>query len=335
MPVIVSAPGRVNLIGDHTDYTGGLVLPMVLDVATTITGDFTDDRVWHLVSDDEPLAVTLSLPIDDPARIEPRWGRYAAGVLHELERVGVALRGFSGRVSTTIPIGSGLSSSAALEIAVARLATVDRPMPATDMALLCQRAEHAASGVPCGIMDQLCIAAGQPGHATLIDCRDLTVEQVPIPSAVSVTVDFIAPRTLAGSEYADRVAEAAAVERIIGPLRDASPESLTAIGDETLRRRARHVISENQRVLDFVVALRRANWTEAGRLMTESHWSLSHDFETSNATMDAAVERTLRLPGVLGARMTGGGFGGCVVALRSVDEISRAVDASATRTRLR
>lgn len=323
MPVIVSAPGRVNLIGDHTDYTQGLVLPMILDVVTTITGDFTSDltgdRVWHLVSDDEPLPVTLSLPIDDPARIEPRWGRYVAGVLHELEKSGVSLRGFSGRVSTTIPIGSGLSSSAALEIAVARVATIDRPMPETALAQLCRRAEHLASGVPCGIMDQLCIAAGQPGHATLIDCRDLTIEHVSIPSAITVGVDFIAPRTLAGSEYADRVAETSAVERIIGPLRDASLESLTAIADETLRRRARHVISENQRVLDFVAALRRANWTEAGRLMTESHWSLSHDFETSNATMDAAVERALRRPGVLGARMTGGGFGGCVVTLRSVE----------------
>lgn len=319
MPVIVSTPGRVNLIGDHTDYTQGLVLPMILDVVTTITGDFTDDRVWHLVSDDEPLPVTLSLPIDDPARIEPRWGRYVAGVLHELAKTGVSLRGFSGRVSTTIPIGSGLSSSAALEIAVARVATIDRPMPETVLAQLCRRAEHVASGVPCGIMDQLCIAAGQPGHATLIDCRDLTIEHVSIPSAITVDVEFIAPRTLAGSEYADRVAETSAVERIIGPLRDASLESLTAIADETLRRRARHVISENQRVLDFVAALRRANWTEAGRLMTESHWSLRHDFETSNATMDAAVERTLRRPGVLGARMTGGGFGGCVVALRSVE----------------
>ena len=319
MPVIVSAPGRVNLIGDHTDYTGGLVLPMVLDVATTITGDFTDDHVWHLVSDDEPRPVTVSLPIDDPARIEPRWGRYVAGVLHELERAGVAPRGFSGRVSTTVPIGSGLSSSAALEIAVARVATVDRPMPPTDMAQLCQRAEHVASGVPCGIMDQLCIAAGQPGHATLIDCRDLSIEHVPIPSAVTVSVEFIAPRTLAGSEYADRVAETTAVERIVGPLRDASLESLSVIANGKLRRRAHHVISENQRVLDFVAALRRADWTEAGRLMTESHWSLSRDFETSNATMDAAVERTLRAPGVLGARMTGGGFGGCVVALRSVE----------------
>lgn len=319
MPVIVSAPGRVNLIGDHTDYTGGLVLPMVLEVATTITGDVTDDRVWHLVSDDEPLPVTLHLPIDDPARIEPRWGRYVAGVLHELERAGVAPRGFSGRVSTTVPIGSGLSSSAALEIAVARVATVDRPMPPTDMAQLCQRAEHVASGVPCGIMDQLCIAAGQPGHATLIDCRDLSIEHVPIPSAVTVSVEFIAPRTLAGSEYADRVTETTAVERIVGPLRDASLESLSVIADGKLRRRAHHVISENQRVLDFVAALRRADWTEAGRLMTESHWSLSRDFETSNATMDAAVERTLRAPGVLGARMTGGGFGGCVVALRSVE----------------
>ncbi|MEY4224232.1 MAG: galactokinase [Actinomycetota bacterium] len=319
MPVIVSAPGRVNLIGDHTDYTQGLVLPMILDVATTISGEFTDDGVWRLVSDDEPLPVTLALPIEHPDRVEPRWGRYVAGVLHELERAGRTVRGFSGRVSTTIPIGSGLSSSAALEIAVARIATVDHPMPETELARLCQRAEHIASGVPCGIMDQLCIASGRAGHATLIDCRDLTIEHVPIPSAIAVDVDFIAPRTLAGSEYADRVAETAAVERIVGPLRDASLESLSAIADQTLLRRARHVISENRRVLDFVAALREANWTLAGRLMTESHWSLSRDFETSNATMDAAVERALRGPGVLGARMTGGGFGGCVVALRSAE----------------
>ncbi|MBU3690301.1 MAG: galactokinase [Acidimicrobiales bacterium mtb01] len=319
MPVIVSAPGRVNLIGDHTDYTQGLVLPMVLDVATTITGDFTDDRSWHLVSDDEPLPVVLALPIERPDLVEPRWGRYVAGVLHELERAGRTVRGFSGRVSTTIPIGSGLSSSAALEIAVARVATADDSMSDTEMALLCQRAEHLASGVPCGIMDQLCIASGRAGHATLIDCRDLTIEHVSIPSAVAVDVEFVAPRTLAGSEYADRVAETAAVERIIGPLRDASPESLASIADDTLRRRARHVISENQRVRDFVAALGAKDWVEAGRLMTESHRSLSRDFETSNATMDAAVERTLRRPGVLGARMTGGGFGGCVVALSSVE----------------
>jgi len=316
MPVIVSAPGRVNLIGDHTDYTGGLVLPMVLDVATTITGDFTDDHVWHLVSDDEPLPVTVSLPIDDPARIEPRWGRYVAGVLHELERAGVAPRGFTGRVSTTIPIGSGLSSSAALEIAVARVATVERPMPPTDLAQLCQRAEHVASGVPCGIMDQLCIAAGQPGHATLIDCRDLSIEHVAIPSAVAVSVEFIAPRTLAGSEYADRVADCRAIEQIIGPLRDAEPAAIDGLADERLRRRARHVISENRRVLEFVAAVAADDVETAGRLMTASHESLGADYQTSNPVMDRAVSEMLAEPGVLGARMTGGGFGGCVVALR-------------------
>lgn len=319
MTVAVSAPGRVNIIGDHTDYTGGLVLPMVLDVATTISGEHTDDPEWFLQSDDDPEPAVIALPVGDPSHVEPRWGRYVAGVLVELERSGRAVRGFRGRVTTTIPIGSGLSSSAALEIAVARAAVGDHTIDTVALAQLCRRAEHAASGVPCGIMDQLCIAAGRAGHATLIDCRDLSIRHVEIPRSVEIVVEFVAPRTLAGSEYADRVAQTAEIEGLIGPLRDASLDSIESITDDLLRRRARHVVTENQRVLGFVEALASSDWKRAGRLMTESHHSLSRDFETSNATMDTAVESMLRRPGVLGARMTGGGFGGCVVALKSVE----------------
>lgn len=313
-----SARGRVNLIGDHTDYTGGLVLPMVLECCTTIEGDDTDDGRWHLESADEPEPTRFAVSDVDPHDLRPRWGRYVAAVVHEVRTLGVAVRGFRGRVTTTIPIGSGLSSSAALEVAVARIALADDSSRLSDseVAQLCRRAEHAASGVPCGIMDQLCIVAGRPGHATLIDCHSLDIEHIELPDHLEVMVEFIAPRTLAGSEYADRVDETRRAEQMIGPLRQATVADVEAIGDDLIRRRARHVVTENQRVRDFVTALTAADDVEVGRLMVESHRSLATDFETSTPLMDAAVDRLLATPGVIGARMTGGGFGGCVVALR-------------------
>ncbi len=313
-----SARGRVNLIGDHTDYTGGLVLPMVLDCRTTIEGEFTSDHEWYLESADEPEPTRFAVPDVDPARVEPRWGRYVAAVIREVRELGVSIPGFRGRVTTTIPIGSGLSSSAALEVAVARIALEDVSVPitATEVAQLCRRAEHAASGVPCGIMDQLCIVAGRPGHATLIDCHSLDITHFALPDHLEVMVEFIAPRTLAGSEYADRVIETHRAEQMIGPLRTAAMSDVEGIDDPLIRRRARHVVTENARVRDFVTALAARDDDELGRLMVESHRSLATDFGTSNPTMDAAVERLLAMPGVIGARMTGGGFGGCVVALR-------------------
>jgi galactokinase len=315
--ITASASGRVNLIGDHTDYTGGLVLPMILDCRTTIEGEFTDED-WHLVSVDEPEPAHFSNPPTRPGSIHPKWARYVACVVAELAAAGVEVRSFRGRVSTTIPIGSGLSSSAALEVAVARLFTAQtsKSLSDTDIARLCQRAEHAASGVPCGIMDQLCIVTGKPDHATLIDCRSLDVQHIALPDHLVVTVDFVAPRTLAGSEYADRVEQTRLAELAIGPLRDASRADLERIDDPLIRRRARHVISENSRVTSFVAAMNAGDDRELGRLMVESHHSLADDFETSTPQMDAAVERLLGEPDVLGARMTGGGFGGCVVALR-------------------
>lgn len=315
--VSVSAPGRVNLIGDHTDYTGGLVLPMILDCRTTIEGEFTDSD-WHLTSADEPEPAIFRTPRDEQEGPTPKWARYVSCVVSELERAGVPTRGFHGRVTTTIPIGSGLSSSAALEVAVARLFASDIAdrLSDADVAQLCRRAEHAASGVPCGIMDQLCIVTGRTDHATLIDCRSLQVDHIALPDHIRVTTEFIAPRTLAGSAYADRVAQTAMAETLIGPLRDASLADLATIDDELIRRRARHVISENSRVMGLVDALASGDETELGRLMSESHLSLAQDFETSTPQMDSAVARIQRQPDVIGARMTGGGFGGCVVALR-------------------
>ena len=315
----VRAHGRVNLIGDHTDYTGGWVLPMLIDAHTTISGDVVDEPRWTLTSDDDPDPVDLSLPVTAPAAITPAWGRYVAGVLYEIARSGRSVRGFRGRVTTDLPIGSGLSSSAALEIAVARVALRDDSITDVELARLCQRAEQVASGVPCGIMDQLCIASGRPNHATLIDCTNLTVENCPIPGSVRVTYEFIAPRRLAGSEYTTRVAEAERATALLGPLRHAHPDDVRGLADPVLRRRARHIVTENRRVLAFAEAMRASDIRAMGELMIESHRSLQSDYETSNAIMDAAVERLLAQPDVLGARMTGGGFGGCVVALRRAD----------------
>lgn len=311
--ITVVAPGRVNLIGDHTDYTGGLVLPMAIDRYTTIRGVRTPDSV-RLVSRDEPAPVDLPLDVNepnlvDPHLVEPQWGRYVAGVVAEL----APTTGFEGEVSTTLPIGAGLSSSAALEIAVALALGFDGP--AVELAELCQRAEQRASGVPCGIMDQLTIAAAVEQHAVMIDCHDRSITPVALPEGIDIVVRFIAHRTLVGSPYADRVNECAVAEAEIGPLRLADVAAAAAVTDPTARRRALHVVGENQRVRDFAAALAVGDLDTAGALMVQSHDSLRDLYDTSTPVMDRAVRELLDIRGVFGARMTGGGFGGCVVAL--------------------
>ena len=314
----ISAPGRVNLIGDHTDYIGGLVMPMTIDAFTTVIGQANTSSVWNLVSHDEVEPISIALPIIDPHLVYPAWGRYVAGVLFELGQLGIEVHGFTGEISTTIPIGSGLSSSAALEIAIARtaLSVAHVELPDTDIALLCQRAEHIASGVPCGIMDQLCIAVGRPNTATLIDCHSLEVQHIAMPDEIEVVTRFISQRTLVGSEYSDRVTDCVDIEKLIGPLRLASISDAKNINDQRLYRRARHVITENQRVRDFALALSQKDFSAAGELMLASHASLTNDYETSNVAMDQAVKSMMSEPGFFGARMTGGGFGGCIVGIR-------------------
>jgi galactokinase len=313
---VARAPGRVNLIGEHTDYTGGLVLPMAIDRGTTIEGVRTPggDTV-ALASADEPGAVRIALPVANPAAVEPAWGRYVAGVAAEL---GPRAAAVDGRVTTDLPIGAGLSSSAALEVA-ASLAMHPGPMPALERARLCQRAEHRATGVPCGIMDQLASCAGVAGHALLVDCHSLAIEPVPFPDDLQVVVRFVARRALAGSAYADRVAQCAAAEREIGPLRLADPATAAGVTDPVARRRARHVAGENARVRDFVAALRAGDAPSLGALLLATHASLRDDFEVSTPAMDAAVDAAVREPGVLGARLMGGGFGGCIVVLARAD----------------
>lgn len=304
------APGRVNLIGDHTDTTGGLALPMAIHLGTTVTGERGGDRVV-LRSASEPEVADVPLDVDDPASISPGWARYVAGVVAEL-RPAV---GFTGSVDTTLPIGAGLSSSAALEVAVALALGADGDPRA--VALACQRAEQRASGVPCGVMDQLASVAGVDGHALLIDCRSLDITPVPIPhDAEIVAVHSGEARRLVGSAYAERRAAVEAAERVVGPLRDlASVADLDQLSDPVLRRRARHVVTENQRVRAFAAALSEGDLEAAGALMAESHASLADDFEVSTTRLDELATELSARPGVFGVRLTGAGFGGCVVAL--------------------
>jgi galactokinase len=305
--MVSRAPGRVNLIGEHTDYTGGLVMPMAIDRWTEIT--FRPDPRVVLTSADESQPADIDTSVDDVAGVEPGWARYVAGVVAEAR----PNHGIRGHVTTSIPIGAGLSSSAALEVAVAlALGCEGDPV---EIAELCRRAEHRASGVPTGIMDQLAITAGRADHALLIDCHNLTVTPTRLPDGIDVVVRFIAHRRLIGSPYAERVAQCAEAEALIGPLRSATVADTERIDDPRTRARARHITSENQRVRDFAAALAARDLAAVGRLMVESHESLRTDFEISTPAMDAAVQESLATPGVYGSRMTGGGFGGCIVSI--------------------
>ena len=303
------APGRVNLIGDHTDHTGGLCLPMAVAMGVTVRGERSGSEV-SLRSASLAGVATVPTGTPDPAAVEPPWARYVAGVVVEL-RPTVGLRG---EVHSDLPIGAGLSSSAALELAVALALGFEGSE--LDLARLCQRAEHAATAVPCGILDQLASAAGTAGHAMLMDCRQLTVDLVAVPEDLEVVVVHSGQeRTLAGSAYAARRAECEAAQQHIGPLRDATPDDVAQLDDAVLRRRARHVVTENRRVRDAADALRAGDAAGLGELFVESHWSLRDDFESSTEAVDATVDRLCAVPGVFGARMTGGGWGGCVVAV--------------------
>ncbi len=354
--VVVRAPGRVNLMGDHTDYVGGLALPMAIDLATTVVGRRMPGRV-HLTSDGFAGTVELDQAADGSwpptaaatagataPSAEPGWGRYVAAVVAEL----VPAHGFEGVVSTTLPVGAGLSSSAALEVAVALALVGDQPAEASAgqpvgaagddptgtsrdtrlrpfgaagwsplaLAQACQRAEHRASGVPCGLMDQLTAVAGVAGHALLVDFTTLEADPVPVPEeATIVVVHSGQSRRLEDSAYGVRRQEVEAAQRQIGPLRQATLADVATVTDPAARARARHVVTENARVGAFAAALRQHDLTTAGTIMGESHVSNRDDFEASTPVVDDLVDRLGRTPGVHGVRLVGGGFGGCVVAL--------------------
>jgi galactokinase len=313
-PVRAHSPGRVNLIGDHTDYNEGLALPMAVDLGTTVT--FVPDGGSRIVlrssHDPRPADVDVHLSLDTRLleALEPPWARYVAAIASVVRPAS----GGSGTVHTTLPVGAGLSSSAALEVALALVLGCEAE-PLT-MARTCQHAEQAATGVPTGIMDQLTVSAAHEDCALLIDFADLSMQPVEIPADAEVVVVHSGEtRSVGDSAYAQRRAECEGAAAGLGPLGHVDPHVAGAIPDPLLRRRARHVTTECARVRWFVSALRSGDLAEAGRLMAASHASLARDFEVSTPGLDALVESLVRRPGVFGARLTGAGFGGCVVAL--------------------
>ena len=339
--LLARAPGRVNLIGDHTDYNDGFVLPMAIDRAVWIALIPRDDGRVSAHSLDFENDITFDA--SDVRHGERGWGEYVRGVAwalgEEAQHDGRRLRGWDGVVAGDVPLGAGLSSSAALELAAARAfaAVSDLPWKPPEMARLAQRAENEWVGVNCGIMDQLISAAGVAGHALLIDCRSLETRAVPLPSDVAVVVlDTATRRGLVDSEYNERRArcEGAAAQFGVAALRDVDEQTFAARAatlDEVTRRRARHVVTENARVLAAAKALGGGDASRVGELMTESHRSLRDDFEVSRAELDAMVEIALAQAGCYGARMTGAGFGGCAVALVARGAADRFTGAVAVR----
>jgi galactokinase len=318
MSVLVArAPGRVNLIGDHTDYTGGLALPLAIDREVTVRGMDPGKPLIELISDQDPEPARFPVPVETLDGITPVWARRVAAIASELERD----NGFSGTVTSTVPIGAGLSSSGALGVGVA-LALGGATLTRVEIALLCQRAQRAATGVPAGVLDEMASLHGVAGHAILLDCHDLATETVRLPEQAEIIVLYVSHRTVAGSPYAERVASCQAAEREIGPLRLASIDDVATITDPVQRARARHVVSENQRVRDCAAALEAGDLATAGRLMTESHVSLRDDYEVSTPELDRAVETLNGTTGVYGARLTGAGFGGCVIALAEAGAVT-------------
>jgi galactokinase len=314
-PVVVArAPGRVNLIGDHTDYNQGLALPMAIDLCVEVTlGDRGGDQmVLATTFDPEPAILPLDLPLDQAVLqgISPPWARLAAAVL-ALSR---PARGGTGRITATLPPGAGLSSSAACCVALAMAFGVQSPP--LSMAQLCCRAE-AVTGAHVGLMDPFVISAASPGHALLIDFSTMAAEPVPLgPELEVVVVHSGEIRSLGSSLYAARRAECDAVATAIGmPPGLAGDDDVQGLLDPVLRARARHVVGECRRVREVARALATGDGATAGRVMLESHRSLSGDFAASTPVVDTLVAEVAAIPGVHGARMTGGGFGGCVVAL--------------------
>ena len=333
--LVVRAPGRVNLIGEHTDYNDGFVMPMAIDRAVWIALRPQPGREVTLISLD--MGETAGFHLDALENNQARWLEYVKGVAWALRGQGHTLSGWQGAMAGDVPIGSGLSSSAALEMAAARAfaAVGDLPWDEAAMARAGQKAENQWLGVNTGIMDQMISAAGEAGHALLIDCRSLETEAVPLPPGTAVVIlDTDTRRGLVDSAYNERRQQCEAAAAVFGvpALRDVDPEMLQEqahLLEETVRRRARHVVTENARVLEARQAMYGGDAPALGRLMDASHRSLRDDFEVSSAELDTMVEIARRQPGCLGARMTGAGFGGCAVAL--VDD--GAVDAFVEETR--
>jgi galactokinase len=333
--LIVRAPGRVNLIGEHTDYNDGFVLPMAIDYDIRIAARARPDRTVRLYSADLDNHDTFSL--DDVRRVgdKPTWADYVRGVADVLQREGFSLRGIDAAISGNVPRAAGLSSSAAMELAAI---TAFRRLSALDLdpvraALLGQRAENEFVGMRCGIMDQFISSLGKADHALLIDCRSLGYELVPLPAGARVVVtDSAIRRGLVDSAYNERRAQCEEGARLMGvkALRDVTVEMFEAHQARlpgVTARRCKHIVTEDQRTLDSVEALKRGDLAAFGKLMNTSHASMRDWFEITTPDIDTLVEIQQNMPGCFGARMTGGGFGGCTVALVQDGAVPAVVEA--------
>ncbi|CAH2302383.1 galactokinase isoform X1 [Pelobates cultripes] len=324
----VFAPGRVNLIGEHTDYNGGFVLPMALPLFTAILGTPRDDGKISIVTmaegADEPHRVDFAGPQEGKPLSPglPKWANYVKGVIQHY-RAG-PIPGFNAVITSTVPLGGGLSSSASLEVATYTFLQQLCPDDGDPIqkALACQKAEHTFAGVPCGIMDQFISVLGREGHALLIDCRSLEVTPLPLtdPGLAVLITNSNVRHELTGSEYPERRRQCEEAAKVLGKetLRDANLSDLKAKKENLTGlcyRRARHVINEIERTTNAAQALKRGDYREFGKLMVESHNSLRDDYEVSCPELDELVAIALEIPGVYGSRMTGGGFGGCTVTL--------------------
>ena len=331
---VARAPGRVNLIGEHTDYNDGFVMPMAIERDVLVAFARRGDRqviLYSLDFDDR-----TAFPLDDIQK-DPvhTWSNYARGVARELQTEGLELPGLEVAIQGNVPIGAGLSSSAALEVAMATafLAAAGVHLDPVKVALLAQRAENRFVGMQCGIMDQFISALGQAGHALYIDCRDLSYQPVPMPSGVRIVIcDTMTRRGLVDSAYNERRQQCEEAVRLlrevlpgIRALRDVRSIDLARYAEllpGVVRKRALHVVSEDERVIEAMMALRQGDAELFGRLMDASHASLRDNFEVSSPELNLMVELAQKAPGCLGARMTGAGFGGATVNLVREADVS-------------
>jgi galactokinase len=332
-PKIYRAPGRVNLIGEHTDYNLGFVFPIALEMACYVAIAPAKHSRFQIYSRDFDQKFEIS--IDDIRGAKPagEWSDYVIGVAQQLVGAGIALDSSDLYIASEVPVGSGLSSSAALEIATAFALLGSRSMPPLEIAQLGRRAETQFVGMPCGIMDQYASVFGRKRSAIQIDCRSLEHEYVTLPADVKIlAVNSMVKHELGTSAYRERVAECQAAvnaiqafDKTVESLRDVSLSFFEQIQDSippVPRRRARHVISDTQRVLDLAAAARANNLPEMGRLFIASHRSMQYDYEISCEEINFLVDTAIKIPDVYGSRMTGGGFGGCTVNLLAPDAMT-------------
>ena len=331
-PRLFRAPGRVNLIGEHTDYNDGFVLPAAIDLHTWAAIAPRSDRKLHVFSENLNDAVAIDLTVSAP-QARDHWSDYIHGVAFVLQQLGVSLCGADMVIYSDIPQGAGLSSSAALEVSAASalLACSDKALPLADVAKLCQRAENEFVGARVGIMDQFASCFGVAGNAILLDCRSLEYKLLPLPAGVTMVIcNTMVKHGHSGGEYNDRRAQCEEAVRLlkqhfpsIKALRDVTLTQLESQRTDLRRdhipeliyRRCHHVVSENERVLRTVDAMRKGDLTAVGSCMAESHLSMKNDYQISCRELDIMVDLAQKLPGLIGARMTGGGFGGCTINL--------------------